>query len=50
MDKNKLLEEIKDNTLDELEFIYDSQKDLYSEEEMAIIKEKIEQYKKKRKS
>ncbi len=46
MDKNKLLEEIKDNTLDELEFIYDSQKDLYSEEEMAIIKEKIEQYKK----
>ena len=39
MDKNKLLEEIKDNTLDELEFIYDSQKDLYSEEEM-------EQYKK----
>ena len=46
MDKNKLLEEIKDNTLDELEYIYETQKDLYSEEEMEVIKEKIEQLKK----
>lgn len=45
MDKNKFLEEIKDNTLDELEYIYETQKDLYSEEEMKIIEEKIEQFK-----
>ena len=48
MDKNKLLDEIKDNSLDELETIYETQKDLYSEEEMKVIKERIEQYKKEK--
>ena len=47
MEKEDFLEEIKDNTLDELEFIYETQKDLYSQEEMEIIKDKIEDFKKK---
>lgn len=47
MDKEEFLKEIKDNTLDELEYIYETQKDLYSEEEMAIIKNVIDNIKKK---
>lgn len=47
MNKEKFLEEIKDNTLEELELIYETQKDLYSEEEMVIIKNKIDDFKKK---
>ena len=47
MDKEKFLEEIKDNSLEELELIYETQKDLYSEEEMIIIKSRISDFKKK---
>ena len=47
MDKEKFLEEIKDNTLEDLEIIYETQKDLYSEEEMEIIKKRINEFKEK---
>lgn len=47
MNNEKFLEEIKDTTLEELEIIYETQKDLYSKEEMTIIKSKIDDFKKK---
>lgn len=43
MNKESFLEEIKENSLEELELIYATQKDLYLEEEMAVIKEKIDE-------
>lgn len=49
MNKEKFLEEIKNNTLEELELIYETQKDLYTYEEMEIIKNKIEYFKNKEK-
>lgn len=41
MNENNFLNEIKNNTLDELELIYSTQKDLYTEEEMEVINKRI---------
>jgi hypothetical protein len=46
MDKEKFLDEIKNNTLGELQLIYETQKDLYSKEEMNIIARRIKELKK----
>ena len=43
MDTQKLLNEIKDCSLDELKLIYNTQKDLYTDEEMAVIQKRIQQ-------
>ncbi|MCI8964984.1 MAG: hypothetical protein HFJ43_01310 [Clostridia bacterium] len=45
--KEKFLQEIEDNSLEELELIYETQKELYTEEERIIIKTKIDDFKKK---
>ena len=45
--KEKFLQEIEDNSLEELELIYETQKELYTEEERIIIKTKIDYFKKK---
>lgn len=41
MDTQKLLDEIKGYSLDELKLIYETQKSLYTDEEMAVIQEQI---------
>lgn len=41
MDKEKLLEELKSYSIDDLELIVSTQQDLYSPEEMAVINELI---------
>ena len=43
MDTQKLLDEIKSCSLDELKLIYETQKDLYTDEEMAVIQKKIKE-------
>ena len=45
MDKEKIIEEVKDLSLDDLELIVSTQKDLYSPEEMEYIQELILQKK-----
>ncbi len=40
---NDFLKELQDYSLEELELIYETQKDLYSEEEMQLVKERIEE-------
>ena len=49
IDREAFLKEIEGNTLDELELIYETQKNLYSDEEMMIISEKIEYIKEEEK-
>ncbi len=41
MAKSNVSEEIKDCTLEELELIYDTQKDLYTKDEMRVISDRI---------
>ena len=43
MDTQKLLDEIKSCSLDELKLIYETQKDLYTDEEMAVIQKQIKE-------
>lgn len=43
MDTQKFLDEIKDCSLDELKLIYNTQKDLYTDEEMAVIQKQIQE-------
>ena len=47
--KEDFLKEIKEYSVDELELIYETQKDLYTGEEMALIKKQLEQYEKEEK-
>ena len=47
--KEEFLKEIEEYSVDELELIYETQKDLYTAEEMTLIKKQIELYEKKEK-
>ena len=47
--KEEFLKEIEEYSVDELELIYETQKDLYTEEEMSLIKKQLELYEKEEK-
>lgn len=47
--KEEFLKEIEEYSVDELELIYETQKDLYTDEEMTLIKKQLELYEKEEK-
>ena len=47
--KEEFLKEIEEYSVDELELIYETQKDLYTGEEMNLIKKQLELYEQKEK-
>lgn len=47
MDEKKFLKEISEYTIDELILIFETQKDLYSEEEMSLIEKRIQELEEK---
>lgn len=47
--REDFLKEIGEYSVDELELIYETQKDLYTDEEMALIKKQLELYEKEEK-
>lgn len=47
--KEEFLKEIEEYSVEELELIYETQKDLYTDEEMILIKKQIELYEQKEK-
>ena len=43
MDEKKFLKEISEYTIDELILIFETHKDLYSEDEMSLIERRIQE-------